>query len=169
MRLTTSNICQYKWRCTQRLLWEQQKRTEMKIFNYMFERICVRRLIEMICLFHLHASVLCTFPWGRQYSNRSKNSWCGSLSPITWSPLCSDNIQLFGSQTQSSILQFVSKKLIFSPVKLEHFRKYELILKSTWVKIKLELVFHNVTIVSKYCLMDQVLLKIGFSYKSHTS
>lgn len=135
----------------------------------MFEGINVRRPTEMICLFYLHASV--SFHEVDNIVTDQRTADVGiCLSQITWSTLCSDNIQSLKSaldHKQSSVLQFASKKLIFSPVKLEHLRKYELILRSTWVKMKL--VFHNATTASKSCLIDQVLLKIGCSYKSHTS
>lgn len=88
------------------------------------------------------------------------------LSLVIWGILSSDVMQLkmsFGSQRQSTILQFVSNYLLlmFRPVKLQHFIQYDLILRSTWVKMELELVFHNAVITSKYCLIDQCLWRLA--------
>lgn len=135
----------------------------------MFEEIHVRRPIE-IWLFYLHARVP-VHEVGNVLTDQRTADMGVCLRPITWSILCSDNMQLLklalDHKHKAVPCSLSPKNLFFSQAKLQHLRKYELILKSTWVKMKL--VFHNAAIASKYCLVEQDLLKTGCSYKSHTS
>lgn len=137
----------------------------------MFEGIHIRRPIVMICLFYLHTSI--PFHEVDNILIDQRTAITGAfLSQITWSTLRSDNMLLLklalDHKHEAVSCSLSLKNLIFSPVKLEHLRKYKLILRSTWVKMKL--VFHNATIAPpKYCLIDRDLLKIGGTYHEHTN
>ena len=88
------------------------------------------------------------------------------LSPIIWSILSSNIVQhLQWSLDHKCEAVCLYLLLIFSPVKLQHLRQYCLILQSTWVKMELELVFHNAVIASKLCWIDQRLWRLAVHTK----